>query len=104
VSRYDQRGRQFAADIRRVDPTGTFVTGVRPSRLSVRDVEIVVSPEWHYHPKAIRLQLAQSLWKLWASICSPHDPDKALISLFDATGNRVGGSSSLAGSLVNVDD
>ncbi len=67
------------------------------------DLLIVVSSNWHYQPRQMRLQMAQALWKIWAGIHSPKEPDKAKISLKDMMGNRVGGSGIMGGSLVHVD-
>ena len=66
------------------------------------DIKVYVADTWHYQPYQIRLQAAQNLWKLWASIRSPRHLDWALISLVDSNGNSVGGSSVMAGFLVSV--
>jgi tetratricopeptide (TPR) repeat protein len=73
-------------------------------RVSAKDDEltIVVANSWHFQPYQIRLQAAQNLWSLWATIRSPNDPDKARIELTDYNGNSVGGSRWLAGSLIWV--
>ena len=63
---------------------------------------IKVANSWHFIPYQIRLQAAQNLWKVWASIASPTDRDKASIILTDLNGNKVGGSRLLAGSLIWV--
>jgi hypothetical protein len=67
------------------------------------ELAITVANAWHYEPFQVRLQAAQTLWKGWAAIRSPNELDKARITLKDRMGNSVGGSSSLAGSLVHVD-
>lgn len=74
--------------------------------ISVSDnkAKITVSNIWHTRNKQLRLQDAQGLWEIWASIRSPKDPDKARIELVDLRGNKVGGSRSLAGSLIQVND
>lgn len=59
---------------------------------------------WHIKHKQIRLQDAQSLWKAWAAVASPNDPDKAYITIVDGNDNEVGGSRILAGSLIWVQD
>jgi hypothetical protein len=48
--------------------------------------------------------MAKMLWKAWASIHNPTNPDKARISIRDVTGGEVGGSRVWAGSLIWVDD
>jgi hypothetical protein len=67
-------------------------------------VTMTVSNVWHLTAYQIRLQAAQNLWKLWASIASPAEPDKARIKLVDFNGNEVGGSRVLAGSLIWVQE
>ncbi len=63
---------------------------------------ITVADSWHISPYQLRLQVAQDLWKLWASIASPDDLDKARIKLVDHNGNEVGGSGIFGGSDVWV--
>jgi len=65
---------------------------------------ITVANAWHLTAYQIRLQAAQNLWKLWASIASPTEPDKARIKLVDFNDNDVGGSRILAGSLIWVQE
>lgn len=70
--------------------------------LDDNEAKITVSNSWHFFPYQVRLEAAQNLWKIWASICSPSDPDKARIELVSINGNKVGGSRWLAGSLIYV--
>jgi hypothetical protein len=63
---------------------------------------VVVANPWHYQPYQIRLQMAQSLWELWARIHSPQNPDIARLKLTDLQDNEVGGSRLLGGSLIWV--
>ena len=65
---------------------------------------ITVSNDWHRANYQIRLQIAQSLWGLWASIASPEQPDKARIKIVDYNKNVVGGSRALGGSLIWVQE
>ena len=65
--------------------------------ISVRDF-------WHRQGKQDRLQAAQNMWAMWAEVYSPDDPDKARIRITDTNGNRVGGSSVAAGSILWVAD
>ena len=44
--------------------SGTYTREGRCARL-------VVANSWHYDPYQVRLQAAQALWELWASIHSP---------------------------------
>jgi hypothetical protein len=67
-------------------------------------VRITVTDKWHYLHKQQRLQLAQSVWEMWARVYSPQDLDKARISLVDYRGNEVGGSRVFGGSLIWVQD
>lgn len=67
-------------------------------------VKITVTDKWHYLHKQQRLQLAQSVWEMWARIYSPKNLDKARISLVDYRDNEVGGSRIFGGSLIWVQD
>lgn len=85
---------------------GGYVSKVGVGGLGGGDVEIVVRNIWHYQPKQIRLQAAQTLWEAWAANFCPEreTPDSCRITLKDLTGNTVGGSSAWAGSIINVID
>lgn len=63
---------------------------------------ITVANGWHYMVYQERLQSAQNLWKIWATLSDPPEYDHAFISITDYNGNRVGGSRWLAGSLIWV--
>ncbi len=81
-----------------------YMTDAKLSELSSDDLEVTVSARWHYEPKAIRLQMAQVIWKAWAGIHSPNQPDSAYLTLRDAVGNKVGGSRVTGGSFIWVAD
>ena len=83
----------------------TLVDSVRVRTISSSiEVTVTVRNAWHVRHKQVRLQDAQALWRLWASIASPDNPDRARLKLVDLMGNSVGGSGWLAGSLVSVKD
>ncbi|MGG6295259.1 hypothetical protein ACQ4M4_12790 [Leptolyngbya sp. AN02str] len=90
--------------LRTFDPNGQAIVSVEADPFVRGRVVLEVSNAWHYDPKPIRLQATQSLWEGWATIHNPDEPDKARIKLVDARGNQVGGSRTLAGSLLYVDD
>ncbi len=71
---------------------------------SILEATLTVGNTWHVRHKQIRLQDAQALWELWATIASPKEPDSARIKIVDLRGNEVGGSRILGGSLIWVDD
>jgi len=81
-----------------------YMANAKLSDLSPDDLEVTVTTRWHYEPKAIRLQMAQVIWKAWAGIHRPEKPDAAYITLRDASGNKVGGSRVMGGSLIWVSD
>lgn len=68
------------------------------------DITITVENTWHYQPKQIRLQAAQVLWESWVGFCPKEAADRCRLTLEDMNGNKVGGSSWLAGSIIDVDD
>jgi len=90
---------RFVKLIESIDTEGVLIdsASVNEGRLKV-----TVKSGWHYQPYQIRLQMAQNLWKVWATIHSPSEPDRARISITDLNGNEVGGSRILAGSLIWV--
>jgi hypothetical protein len=65
---------------------------------------ITVSNAWHVVPYQIRLQAAQNIWKLWATISAPVREVEAKISIVDLNGNEVGGSRVWGGSLIWVQE
>lgn len=94
---------QFMNDVSSVPNVTDLLVETRHG-LDDGDLKIVVASRFFYEPHQIRLQIAQALWKIWAANRSPNDLDKARITLVDRAGNKVGGSSWLAGSIVSVDD
>ncbi len=65
-----------------------------------QEVILVMKPLWHARNKHLRKNDATVFWKLWASINSPKNPDRARIKLVSINDDRVGGSRILAGSLI----
>jgi len=51
-----------------------------------------------------RLQVAQTLWGMWAEYHSPKNPDQSRIRICDIMGNEVGGSRAMGGSLIWVQE
>lgn len=72
--------------------------------ISENTATITVSNQWHVRNKQLRLQDAQTLWRLWANINNPSEVDKARIKIVDGNGNQVGGSGFLGGSIIDVKD
>lgn len=94
---------QFVATLQEVEGISRWIKQTGRG-LNEDDLLVVVGSDWHYEPRQMRLQMAQAMWKIWAGIHSPNEPDKARISLKDMMGNRIGGSSWMGGSVVHVDD
>ncbi|MCT7952713.1 hypothetical protein NG798_23210 [Ancylothrix sp. C2] len=94
---------KFEQAVRAIDPDGTLFVDISPAEYINGMVLITVANDWYYQPYQIRKQAAQSLWNSWAAIYSPENPDKARVKILDLKGNRIGGSSTLGGSLVDVD-
>lgn len=69
-----------------------------------QQVIIVMEPFWHVRNKHLRKNDATLFWKLWASINSPSNPDRARIKLVSINNDSVGGSRIWAGSLIWVED
>jgi hypothetical protein len=79
-----------------------FIDSIIEGTRSANQIKITLKDQWHYLPYQIRLQKAQGLWKLWATIHAPENVDLARISLVDLEGNEVGGSRLVAGSMLWV--
>lgn len=92
---------KFIKTVEAVDHSGALF-----SSASVDEGRLILTVKsgWHYQPYQIRLQAAQNLWKLWATIHSPNEPDKARLKIRDINGNDVGGSRIWAGSLIWVQE
>jgi hypothetical protein len=67
------------------------------------DVMVVtVASSWLSRTKATRLRHAKELWRRWAQLNSPDDPNRSYLWIDDPSGKRVGGSRVMSGSLVWV--
>lgn len=100
-AKIEQRLDQFVATLTEAGLKKTDIHSVAVEK----DTAIITVPNiWHVRAYQIRLQDAQTLWNVWASIASPKDPDKARIKLVDFNGNEVGGSRILGGSLIWVQE
>lgn len=73
-------------------------------KLSADLLVITVGSTWHRAGRQGRLVAAQRLWQVWSEINSPTNPDTSRIQLVDANGNKIGGSSLVAGSSIKVDN
>jgi len=99
--------REFATELRRIDPNGMLVTRVAPDQfLTDCDtcIDITVSATFLSLNKATRLELATQLWTIWARYSRASRPDEARIRLVTQSGKRVGGSGMMGGSMISVDD
>ncbi len=96
---------QFMAALKKAGINGSSIKKVRVEHFNdYKLCTITVANAWHLNHYQLRLQAAQNLWELWASIASPSAVDKARLKLVDLNGNEVGGSRALAGSLIWVQD
>lgn len=108
--------RAAAAAAREADPVNRFIkrlakAGVGSELIDTvsydsdpKWIKVTVANGWHLAPYQLRLQAAQNLWKLWAGIASPSEPDNARIKLVDYNDNEVGGSRVIAGSMIWVQE
>lgn len=93
----------YRSRLSEIDPDGSLIVGAELSPVP-GEVVITVGDSWHREAKQNRLQAAQNLWKIWAHVSNPDNPDKARIKIVDMNGNRVGGSGALGGSFISVQD
>jgi len=102
--------KSLATNTRPIDTFWTMVAICGPPRGLIKEVStidnrrltVVVGIDYFLLPHQLRLQIAQAMQIIWARIVSPDNLDAAFISIKDEMGNKVGGSSWLAGSLVRV--
>lgn len=97
----------YRAEIQRIDPNGLLIVRVEPNPFMQNCdtcIDITVTPSFLMQNKAVRLEAARNFWRIWASMSSPTEPDKARIRLVTQSGTKVGGSGMLGGSLISVDD
>jgi hypothetical protein len=66
------------------------------------ELVITVAPSWNRASVSARRMTAQALWRIWTQVHSSLDWDKAKIKIVDQVGTDLGGSSSLAGSVISV--
>jgi hypothetical protein len=93
---------QFYRQIRQIDESGSLIADVSPSSLASQ-VKVTVASSWHYQPYQVRLDAAKSLWQRWALIACPSNLDYAYLKIVSTSGDRVGGSGWLGGSMIDVD-
>ncbi|QQE64147.1 hypothetical protein GFS31_08260 [Leptolyngbya sp. BL0902] len=97
----------FAAELRRIDPSGQLVTRVAPDRFMTdcdTCIDITVSSGFLGLNKATRQEVATQLWTIWVRYSGVTDADKARIRLITQSGKKVGGSGMMGGSMIYVDD
>jgi hypothetical protein len=86
---------------------GSYINTVGYKTNDINDcsITVVVKNSWHVQNKQVRLQAAQTLWKIWTNLYTMADSkDDCHLSLVDLNDNSVGGSSWLGGSVVGVQD
>jgi hypothetical protein len=97
----------YRAEIRRIDPSGQFIVRVEPDPF-MKDcdscIDIVVASGFLSQNKANRLEAAKQLWTSWVLHSGVTSADKARIRLVTQSGTKVGGSGSMGGGMISVDD
>jgi hypothetical protein len=81
-----------------------IVQNVYVNDIIPQQIIIEMKPIWHARNKHLRKNDATQFWKLWASIHSPNDPDRARVKLVSINGDEVGGSRILGGSLIWIEE
>jgi pyruvate/2-oxoglutarate dehydrogenase complex dihydrolipoamide acyltransferase (E2) component len=102
--RAEQDAKEWIEFVKKVDKKNDIILSAEVRPESPHRLRITVSNSFHAEPYQNRLQSAQTMWKIWAGIHSPSEPDKSFISIVDRLGNEVGGSRAIAGSLIWVQD
>lgn len=104
IKEIEKKLNAFIEIIKDIDDIG-IIESVQVEKSGTRwYATIKVSNLWHLRHYQIRYQDTQTLWKVWAGLVTPNDPDSAIIAIIDQSDNMVGGSSMLAGSLIWVQE
>ncbi|NJM98560.1 MAG: hypothetical protein HC800_16630 [Phormidesmis sp. RL_2_1] len=96
--------RDYKAGLSTIDGMSALISDIRPG-LTEGEAELTVTAYFLAQPKAIREDLANSLWRAWVvSTGGESNVDRVRIRLVTSQGDKVGGSRTIAGSLIYVDD
>ncbi|HEY9880716.1 MAG TPA: hypothetical protein V6D29_19820 [Leptolyngbyaceae cyanobacterium] len=83
------------------DPKSALITKIE---LKDEDAAVfTISSPLLNQKDAAKLALAKNLWKLWASIHSPGQPDTSRIELISPEGDRVARSNLQGGSMIKLE-
>lgn len=88
---------------------GSYISNVSLEYVaSLPQLVLEVRSNWHYQPKQVRKDATTTLWERWARLCLSNnledEADSCRIKLISQSGDAVGGSRVLAGSLIYVND
>ncbi len=84
---------KFKAEIERRN-LGALITS---ATVDHKHLTVTVANSWHYEPYAVRLQMAQNLYKMWFAITDLNDEESVRVTINDLHGNRVGGQDDFYG-------
>lgn len=96
-----ERVEQFKQSIEQIDPNNALLVDSFTGQ--GKRLEVTMLPAFALLPRDAKQRNGQAIWSAWAAVASPGDLDAAYITLIDASGNTLGGSSVIAGSIVSVD-
>ncbi|MEO0985505.1 MAG: hypothetical protein AAFY20_08155 [Cyanobacteria bacterium J06639_14] len=96
----------FRASLSTIGPDSAIVADVSYMEADDkrRTILIEVNDEWLSHSKSVRLRNATKLQQIWALHRDPESLDRAYIKIESATGQHVGGSRAIDGSIIWVED
>ena len=96
LNRFNQR-------IAELDPAKTIIseTALSPEDASV--LVVTITPAFLVQREVVKIETAKRIQKLWASLSSPTEPDRAHIWLRTASGTKIGGSRAWAATSIYLE-
>jgi hypothetical protein len=95
---------EFLRTVGAADPDGVLVQGARLNPHDAGTVEVTVTLDFLTMNKEVQRETAVGLQRIWASVSSPTKPDSAYLWLRTPSGKHFGGSRSLGGTLIYIED
>ena len=90
---------EYKAGLSTIDGMSNLISDIRPG-LTEGEAELTVTAYFLAQPKAMREDLANSLWRAWVvSTGAESSVDRVRIRLVNGQGDKVGGSRTIAGVL-----
>lgn len=94
---------RLAETLAAVDPDGLLLSGIRLKSGDEDTAVFTMTMAFLGENDDVKLETAKHLWKIWASIHSPSQPDTSRVELVSETGTRIARSDIWGGSMVKLE-